>query len=59
MTESLAHSINDAAAMLGIGRSKLYDLINTDQIAFFKIGCRTLVPHEELTGFIARQRKVV
>lgn len=57
MTERLAHSVSDAAAILGIGRSKFYQLINTDEIAYFKIGSRTLVPHDELTAFLARQRQ--
>ncbi|MGJ3627813.1 helix-turn-helix domain-containing protein [Sphingomonas sp. MMS24-JH45] len=37
-------SINDARRAIGIGRTKLYDLINAGEIDVFKIGRRTLIP---------------
>ena len=36
-------SIIDAARALGIGRSKLYELINAGQLDTVKLGTRTLV----------------
>ena len=36
-------SVNDAAASLGIGRTKTYDLINCGQLKTVKIGRRNLV----------------
>lgn len=36
-------SIIDAARTLGVGRSKLYELINAGQLETVKLGTRTLV----------------
>jgi excisionase family DNA binding protein len=52
----IAHSIADAARSLGIGRTKLYELIGQGEIAVVKIGSRTLIPHDELVAFFNRRR---
>src|SRR5437868_5861201 len=44
----IAHSISDAARLLGVGRTKIYELISMKEIRVAKIGTRTLVPHAEL-----------
>lgn len=36
-------SVKDTMAVLGIGRTKLYDLLNTAQLDCVKIGTRTLI----------------
>jgi|LauGreDrversion4_2_1035121.scaffolds.fasta_scaffold06783_3 excisionase family DNA binding protein len=36
-------SIADASAMLGIGRTKTYELITTKKLTLVKIGARSLV----------------
>lgn len=36
-------SVKDTMALLGIGRTKLYDLINTKELDCVKIGTRTLI----------------
>lgn len=36
-------SINDAAKALGLGRSKIYQLIQAGDLAIVKIGRRTLI----------------
>jgi excisionase family DNA binding protein len=41
--EPLCLSINDTAQTLGIGRTKIYELINAGQLETVKIGRRTLV----------------
>jgi excisionase family DNA binding protein len=46
--------IPDACRVLGVGRSKLYELIAVGDISIRKIGRKTLVPCEELTSFAAR-----
>lgn len=51
-----AYSINDAAKSLGIGRTKLYELIAQSEIAIVKIGSRTVVPHDQLASYFERQR---
>lgn len=46
--------IPDACRTLGIGRSKLYELITAGHITIRKVGRKTLVPHEDLLAFAAR-----
>jgi excisionase family DNA binding protein len=41
--EPICVSINDTACALGIGRTKIYELINAGQLETVKIGRRTLV----------------
>jgi excisionase family DNA binding protein len=36
-------SVKDTMALLGIGRTKLYDLLNTNELDCVKIGTRTLI----------------
>lgn len=42
--------------MTGIGRSKLYELIQEGEIEVIKIGAMTLVPVASLEAFIAAHR---
>lgn len=44
-------SIVDAAQVLGIGRSKLYELINARQLETVKLGTRTLVRVASVRAF--------
>ncbi|MFX0539555.1 helix-turn-helix domain-containing protein [Ornithinimicrobium sp. Y1847] len=48
----LLHPIPDAAAVLGIGRSTLYELIAAGEIATVKIGRRTLISQDELERYV-------
>ncbi|WBX86483.1 helix-turn-helix domain-containing protein [Sphingosinicella microcystinivorans] len=45
-----------AASMLGIGRSKLYELIAAGEIETIKIGNATLIPVECLESLINSRR---
>ena len=53
MTRML-YPINDAAGVLGIGRSTLYELIASGSIRTLKIGRRTLIAHDELERYVRR-----
>lgn len=46
--------INDAARMIGVGRTKLYDLIATNQIEVVKLGKSTLVTTASLRALVKR-----
>lgn len=48
--------IPTAAQMLGIGRSKLYELMGAGEIEVIKIGKATLIVAESLQRFVERQR---
>lgn len=52
MSNSLLR-IEDACARLGIGRSKLYELLATGKIRSVKVGARRLVPESAISQFIA------
>ena len=51
-------AIPDACRALGIGRSKLYELIAADEITIRKIGRKTLIPREDLTSFAGRLARI-
>lgn len=48
--------VQDALAMLGIGRTKFYALIKDREIETIKIGKATLVLVSSLEAFVERQR---
>jgi excisionase family DNA binding protein len=45
-TEPLADSIADTAIRLGVGRSKIYELLNTGRLKSIKLGRRRLIPRD-------------
>lgn len=45
--------IESASAMLGIGRSRLYDEIGAGRLRSIKVGRRRLVPAKAIADFIA------
>ena len=49
-------SVNEAAAALRIGRSKLYDLIAVGEIEVVHIGRCTRVPASSVRDFVERHR---
>ncbi len=49
--------IPDACRMIGIGRSKMYELIQEGRIETLKLGTSTLVVVESLTALIAGIRQ--
>lgn len=48
MQNPLAHTINEACARSGIGRTVMYELINSGQLPARKLGRRTLVLDNDL-----------
>ena len=55
---ALAHSIPNAAARIGLSRSRLYELIGGGEIPVIKIGGRTLIGDDDLRVFLDRHRIV-
>jgi excisionase family DNA binding protein len=56
---SLAYSIPNAAARIGISRSNFYELIRAGEIPLIKVGARSLVGDLDLRAFLERNRVVV
>lgn len=53
-TPKLAFTISEASHAIGIGRSKLYELIAQGRLETRKIGSRTLIPAESLKALLDR-----
>lgn len=49
----LAYTVTDACKALGIGRTKLYDLIAKGRIEARALDGRTLIPSHSLHSFVA------
>lgn len=52
-TPKLAFTVAEACRSIGIGRSKLYELIQQGRVETRKIGKRTLIPAASLHALIA------
>jgi excisionase family DNA binding protein len=52
----LAHPIPEAADLIGVGRTKVYELIESGALGTVTIGRRRLVPHADLVDYIERLR---
>lgn len=51
--EPLVLGVKDAAAYVGLSRSRVYELIADGSIEARKLGSRTVVPTESLKAFVA------
>ena len=51
VSENLALRVKDAAKMLGVSRSKMYELIGKGQIGVVRLGGSIRVPRRELTAW--------
>lgn len=49
----LAHRVEDACRMIGVGRTSLYRLISQGKLRTIRIAGRTLVSHREVERLIA------
>jgi len=54
MNEPYLCSVSDAARMLGVGRTKLYDMIAKGEILSMQIGTRRLVKVASIQALIER-----
>ena len=54
--ERLLLTVSEAAGMLGIGRSLLYDLLTAGQVESIHVGRLRRIPTEALAAYIDRQR---
>ena len=56
MPGRLLYSVEEAADLLGIGRTFMFHLVATGEIDSFKIGKRRKIPRDALDGYIERLR---
>jgi len=52
----LVYDVADAARMLSLSRSTVFELIASNQLVSFKVGSRRLLAHEDLRAFVDRRR---
>ena len=52
----LAVRVKQACELIGIGRSKLYELIAAGEIETIKVGSATLIPVTSLASFVESRR---
>jgi excisionase family DNA binding protein len=57
VVEPIAVRVPDAARLIGLSRSRLYELMKRGEVEFVKIGGATLIPYDGLRAFIERQRR--
>lgn len=55
---TIALAVNDAARAIGIGRTKMFALVQSGELPICKIGRRTLILTEDLQSWMRRQRKL-
>jgi excisionase family DNA binding protein len=50
--EPWAYRVNDASRMVGLGRTKLYELAAEGRLKMIKVAGRTLIPAESLRALL-------
>lgn len=58
MTPVVLHTVPEALARLGIGRTTLYTMIGSGDLDTVHIGSRILIPSDSIDQFIANNRQV-
>lgn len=48
----MSYSVDEAATIIGIGRTTLYRIIKSGQLPTIKIGTRTLIRRSDLEGLL-------
>jgi excisionase family DNA binding protein len=57
MAEPLLISVNDALTATGLGRTKLFELMASNQIESVRVGSRRLLPYAAVFDFVERLRE--
>ena len=55
--QKYAYSIHETAEALGLGRSKLYELLQSGEIPTFYVGRKRLVAADDLQRFVESRRE--
>jgi len=50
----IAVSVNDAARILSVHRSTVYDMAKRGDFRMLKMGGRTIIPHADLVAYVDR-----
>lgn len=55
--EKLVYDVKEAAEMLSISRTMIFQLINEGRLGSLKVGHRRLVPRQDLEEFVSSNRQ--
>jgi excisionase family DNA binding protein len=56
MIEKVGYSIEEAAQSLGVGRTTVYDLMNSGDLESVKVGRRRIIPADAIGAFLVARR---
>jgi excisionase family DNA binding protein len=56
ISDRLLYSVEEAADLLGIGRTFMYHLVSTGEVDSLKIGKRRKIPRDSLNSYVERLR---
>jgi excisionase family DNA binding protein len=56
ISDRLLYSVEEAADLLGIGRTFMYHLVATGEVDSLKIGKRRKIPRDSLNSYVERLR---
>lgn len=54
-SESLVYSVEQAAEVLGVSRSKMYDLLHRPDFPVVDLGHRRVIPRKQLSAWLDQQ----
>jgi len=52
METPLTYSVDQVAAIFGVGRSTVYDLVRSSKLRGIRVGRRVLIPRSEVERFL-------
>ena len=52
MSDRMTYSVDEAARLLGLGRSSMYELVNRGELPVVRVGRRILIPTASLAAFL-------
>ncbi|MCC2601106.1 helix-turn-helix domain-containing protein [Sphingopyxis yananensis] len=51
---NITHSVRETARMLSLGSTKIYELINSNDLEVVKIGRKTLIKRDSILALVER-----
>lgn len=57
VSEKLAFSVSETAAILGVSKPTVYELLRKEGFPRLKVGTRTLIPKQGLESWVSEQTR--
>lgn len=52
MSERMTYSVDEAARLLGVGRTSMYALVHRGEISYLRVGRRIVIPRDALSRLL-------